>query len=464
MSAPDILVIGGGAAGLSACATARALGLSVELVDERPLPGGNFYAGIADSVVDKARLGPDYLRGTALLDRAGVTALSAATLAWRIERDGRTFVHSDKAGVRSITPKRLLIATGAMERPIPIPGALLPGVMYAGAAQLMLKNAGSVPAGRSVLVGSGPLLLLLASQLVAFGAPPAAIVETTPRVGLGASLRGLPSALNAPDLVFKGVGLLRSIGRSGIRRYRHATNVSITGSERAGGVTFRDENGKPQAISTDLVLVHDGVIPNDQVTRQLGCREVWNPAQHSFAPVIGPWGETSLSGIFAAGDCTGIWGASAAELSGEIAALEVARQLGRIDEAERDRRAQPSQRRLARQRAFRPFLESRFPPGLSRAEDAAADTVICRCETVTAGEIRRAIAQGATGPDQLKSFTRCGMGPCQGRSCALAVAEIMAKELLKKVPDISRHDIRAPLKPVPLGSIGAAEVQVEAVS
>lgn len=463
MSALDLLIIGGGASGLSAAAAARAVGLSVELLDERPALGGNFFAGIGERSVGEMPFGSDYARGKALLAGAGAAKLSKATLAWRVERDGRAYVLGEEGPVRSIAPRRLLIATGAMERPIPLPGAVLPGVMYAGAAQLMLKNASSVPAGRCILVGSGPLLLLLAKQLLDFGAVPSAIVETTPRAGLAATLRHLPAALNAPDLLVEGLGLQRAIKRARVPWYRYATGVLIKGQKSAELVEFADAKGRRKSIEADLVLLHDGIIPNDQLMRQLGCREQWNPAQHCFAPVIDQWGETSLPAIFAAGDCTGIWGARAAELSGEIAALEIARQLGHIDERERDRRAREPLLKLKRQRGFRPFLEARFPPSISRAECAAPDTVICRCENVTAGEIRSAVAQGATGPDQLKSFTRSGMGPCQGRSCAMAVAEIIARELASTVQAVGRHDIRPPLKPLPLGKIGAAQVELEAV-
>ena len=460
MSGPDLLIIGGGAAGLSAAATASGLGLSVELLDERPALGGNFYAGIGERANDDRALGPDEVRGRALLAGTAGATRSSSTFAWRIERDGRTFVASEAGGVRSIKPRRLLIATGAMERPIPIPAAVLPGVMYAGAAQLLLKTAASVPAGRCVLVGSGPLLLLLATQLLASGVRPAGIVETTPRTSLRAYLSHLPAALSAPGLLARGIGVLGKLRTSGVPFHRGATQALIAGGDRVERVEFTDAAGRRQSIDADLVLLHDGILPNDHVTRLLGCRERWNEAQHCFQPVTDPWGETSLPGVFAAGDCTGIGGARAAELCGTLAALEIARQLGRIDEAERDRRASRPRRALKRQQSFRPFLDMQFPPSIALAGDAASDTVVCRCEDVTAGQIRLAVAQGATGPDQLKSFTRCGMGPCQGRSCSMAVAEIIAEETGSPIEAIGRHDIRSPLKPLPLGQIAAAEAEV----
>lgn len=460
VSEPDLLIIGGGAAGLSAAATADGLGLTVELLDERSALGGNLYAGVGKRADDDRAFGPDQVRGRALLAGAAGATRSSSTFAWRIERDGRTFVADGAGGVRSIAPRRLLIATGAMERPVPIPGAMLPGVMYAGAAQLLLKSAASVPAGRCVLVGSGPLLLLVATQLLAFGVRPAGIVETKPRTSLQAFLSHLPSALNAPGLLARGIRLLGKLKASGVPFHRGAIRASIAGRDRVERVEFTDAEGRRQSIEAELVLLHDGIIPNDHVTRQLGCRERWNEAQHCFQPETDPWGETSLPGVFAAGDCTGIGGGRAAELAGTLAALEIARQLGRIAEGERDRQAERPRRALRRQHSFRPFLEMQFPPSIALAGDAASDTVLCRCEDVTAGEIRLAVAQGATGPDQLKSFTRCGMGPCQGRSCSMAVAEIIAKETGSTVEAIGRHEIRSPLKPLPLGQIATAEAEV----
>lgn len=462
MSAPDLLIIGGGAAGLSATAAARDIGLSVELLDERAALGGNYYAGADAASGSSGRFGAGYAKGAALLRDAGEIGLRPGSSAWRIEPDGTTRYIDADGHTGSVMPRRLLIATGAMERPVPIPGATLPGVMYAGAAQLMLKTFGSVPTGRSVLVGSGLLLLLLANQLVRFGAAPSAIIETTPTGRTLETLRGLPSALSVPSLLLEGIGMYRDLKKAGIPWHRNATGVSVLGDSRAKQVSFTNHDGQQKTVDADLVLMHDGVIPNDQVTRQLGCKHTWNAGQHCFHPVVDQWGETSLSGIFAAGDCTGIWGVQAAELSGEIAVFGIAHQLGLITRNERDQLARKPFRKRSRYTAFRPFVENSFPPSLSRAGTSTDDTVICRCENVTAGEIRLAVSQGATEPDQVKAFTRCGMGPCQGRSCSMAVAEIVHAQTNRGMDAVGRQDIRSPLKPIPLGSIAAARIDAEA--
>src|SRR5205085_8058350 len=144
------------------------------------------------------------------------------------------------------------------------------------------------------------------------------------------------------------------------------------------------------------------------------------------------WGRTSLPKIAIAGDGAGIAGAEAAILSGRLAALDAAATLGRIEAAECDRRAQPIRAALARERAIRPFLDALYRPAPTVLMPAEDSVIACRCEEVTIGQIRRAVRLGALGPNQLKAFTRCGMGPCQGRICGPIVSAVLAEE--RRVP------------------------------
>ncbi|MCB1388532.1 MAG: FAD-dependent oxidoreductase [Rhodobacteraceae bacterium] len=451
MIAPDLLIVGGGIAGLAAASTAQSLGLAVTLADERPAPGGNILAGIATSAgtSDPALT----RRGADLIATLRTVDFRPATQALRIDADLSTQLVSGTGPVETLHPRRLLLATGAMERPVPLSGATLPGVMMAGAAQLQWKTTGALPSGRVVLAGSGPLLLLVARQLLDAGAPPAALVETTPAPGLSATLATLPAARHAPGLVAQGMAMMLALRRAGVPWYRHARAVAIEGRDRAEGLRFRDAQDIPRLLPADLVLLHDGVLPNDQASRMAGCPEEWHAGRRAYQPRADDWGETGRAGLFVAGDCAGIRGALAAEQAGVMAALQVARQLDCIDEARRDALARTPRRVRDRQAAFRPFIEARFPPRLAEPAAAEDGRVICRCEGVTAGALRAAIRQGATGADQLKSFTRCGMGSCQGRGCSQAMVEIIAAETGAAMRDLRRQGVRAPLKPVPLGQI-----------
>ena len=180
-----------------------------------------------------------------------------------------------------------------------------------------------------------------------------------------------------------------------------------------------------------------------QVTLGLQLRHEWDESQLCWRPAIDPWGQTSVPKIAVAGDGGGIVGADAAALSGRLAGLDAAAKLGRIDEGERDRRALPIRSGLDRELALRPFLDRLYRPAPAVLAPAEDGVIACRCEEVTVGQIRRAGRLGAPGPNQLKAFTRCGMGPCQGRMCGPIVSAILAEVLGKSVAERSAPTGRA---------------------
>ncbi len=209
-----------------------------------------------------------------------------------------------------------------------------------------------------------------------------------------------------------------------------------------------------------MLLVHEGVVPNIHPTMALGCAHDWRDDQLCWVPRLDAWGETSLPGLFVAGDGAGIAGAQAAGWRGEIAAIGVAQRLGRVDDAEATRRATAPRRQLDRALAIRPFLDALFRPRAALFAPSD-DTVVCRCEELTARDIRAA-ATGTPGPNQVKAFTRAGMGPCQGRQCGYTVAHLLAAMQKRPVAEIGFYRIRPPLKPVTLGELASLDVDVPA--
>jgi NADPH-dependent 2,4-dienoyl-CoA reductase/sulfur reductase-like enzyme len=194
------------------------------------------------------------------------------------------------------------------------------------------------------------------------------------------------------------------------------------------------------------------VVPNTQFTQSLRASHTWDEAQLCFAPVTDQWGELDVPGIFVAGDGGGIGGAQAAETQGEVTALAIAAQLGAIDTAARNRSAAPLLRRLGDVMRIRPFLDSLYRP---RDEHRVPkdEVIVCRCEEVTAGELRRFVKLGCLGPNQAKSFGRCGMGPCQGRLCGLTVTEVIADARDVAPATVGYYRIRPPIKPLTLGEL-----------
>ena len=464
----DLIVIGAGPAGLQAALTGASLGLKTILLDECPQLGGQIYRNIMQVTSGRISphmaqvLGPDYSHGRLLVQAVidggidGRIELRHGALVWDVARDGTVTALQDGRSFQVQAPQ-VIAATGAMERASPIPGWTLPGVMNAGAAQIALKGSGLVPDGPVVLAGGGPLLLLVACQLIDAGAQVAAVVETSPASNRRLALPHLPTALGAPEVLAKGLGLiwrlLWRLRRAGVPWFRQATDLVVEGAEHAQGLQFR-ANGRQQRIAANLVLLHHGVIPNTQMTRLLRLQHDWSDAQLAWQPRADAWGQTSLAGFRIAGDGVAIAGALAAQASGALAALGAAHALHCLGEAQRDQRAAPWREVQGHQARFRPFVDALYrPPEWINAP--ADDSIVCRCEEVSAGRVREMARLGCQGPNQTKFFSRCGMGPCQGRVCGGVVTQVLAQALGKPPGEVGAYRIRAPLKPVPLSALVA---------
>lgn len=454
-----MVVLGAGPAGLAAASRLAEGGVRVLLLDEQAAPGGQIYRvveGASARTGLSAVLGPEYGHGASLaarLRRSGA-AYWPGSAVWQVTPEREVWL--TRAGQsRRLRARVVILASGAMERPVPLPGWTLPGVMTAGAIQILLKTSGLVPDEGLVLAGSGPLLYLLGSQLVAAGAPPAALLDTTTSANELAALRHLPSLLGrvARETVAKGVLLKAAIRRAAVPMVAHVTDLRIEGEGRAQTVSYTARRRRHR-IAASMVGLHEGVVPSQQATRSLGCEHRWDALQRCFRPVLDAWGHSSVDGVLVAGDGGGIGGARAAEHSGALAALAALHRLGRIDAAARDRMAGPEHRALAAHLALRPFLDRLYAP---RREILCPDdsVVVCRCEEILAGQLRDVARRGCQGPNQAKSFLRAGMGPCQGRVCGHVVSEIIAAEQGRDVADVGYYRIRPPLKPVTLGELAA---------
>lgn len=451
----DVVVVGAGAAGMAAATRMAGLGLQVVLLDEQGSPGGQIYRGITLAPLSRRdMLGPDYAHGNQLaqaLAASNVRYESGASV-WQVTRE-RQVSYLREGRLFTLDAKAVLLATGAMERPFPIAGWTLPGVMSAGAAQILLKSAGLAPSEPVVLAGCGPLLYLLGWQYLRAGVTIKALVDTTRPEDYWRARRHLFAALRAWPYLRKGLELMRSLRSAGIAHYSGAEQLAVEGEEAAQALTF-SVAGVAKRIDTRCVLLHQGVVPNIQFSQALRARHEWDLDQLCFRPVTDTWGELDVPGVYLAGDGAGIGGAQAAAVQGELAGLGIAVQLKAISSAERDDQARALRTQLAATLRIRPFLDALYQPKESN-RIPADEVMVCRCEEVTAGELRSFVALGCAGPNQAKSFGRCGMGPCQGRMCGLTVTEVIAKARGVSAAEVGYYRIRPPIKPITLGELAS---------
>ncbi|MBS7700844.1 MULTISPECIES: FAD/NAD(P)-binding oxidoreductase [unclassified Chelatococcus] len=456
----DAIVIGAGPAGMASAATLAEGGARTLVVDEQPELGGQIYRAIERNRADPALgriLGPDYLKGGELVDRlrASPAELALGTLAWRIDDDLTVWTRTAGA-VTAARAGAIIIATGAMERPVPTAGWTLPGVMTIGALQILLKSAQLTPSGRLVLAGSGPLFYLFARQCVAAGVKGLTLLDTAPTRQMWGALPLLPGALGGEGWRYltKGVKLLAALRLARVPIYRNVRDIAIEGRDRAEAIRFT-AGGRTHRLPCDTVGLHEGVVPHQQMTRSIGIDHDFDEAQRCFRPRHDASGRTAKPGIFVAGDAGGIIGAEASAEDGTIAALAALHDLGRLTAGERDRRVAGAERARRAHLTARSFLDRLYQPRAAILDPPDAVTV-CRCEVITAAALRDVARKGVVGPNQAKAFLRCGMGPCQGRLCGPTVTEVIAHATGLDAAKTGYYRIRSPLKPITVGELATA--------
>ncbi|MER6050832.1 NAD(P)/FAD-dependent oxidoreductase [Streptomyces sp. NPDC001793] len=472
----DLAVIGAGSAGLAGAVTAGELGLSVALLDTSVQTGGQFYRTPAPTLgaVRPEALHHDWSAYTDLrrrLARSDVRHLPGHHV-WSVTKDdeegvgggagdGLWAVHAvtgaDGGGERPVRvrARAVLLATGAYERQLPFPGWTLPGVVGAGGAQAMLKSGLVLPGRRVVVAGSGPLLLAVASSLAAAGARVPAVVEASGYLRYARHPRALATNPHkAAEALIHGAALLRH--RVQLRPRSAVTEVHGTDRVEAVTVTRLDRDWRPvrgtgRRIACDALAVGHGLVPQIELATALDCATRPLP-DGTRALALDGLQETSVRGLWAAGEAGGVGGAQLARLEGELAAVAVAaRILGRPAHAGRVRELG---RRRDRMRAFADAMAAVHAPGPGWPRWLTDDTDVCRCEEVTAGRIREAVEDlGARDGRTVKLLTRAGMGWCQGRMCGAAVACLAARGRTAEPP----AERRPFATPVPLSALAALD-------
>ena len=442
----DVVVIGAGPSGLAAAVEASADGTHVVLLDQGPRVGGAYWR---HSPVHLEESGPNefqhdwttFRRLLARLDRVDVRTEHTV---WALERRAEGFrvraLHGEvKRAPVVIDAPSVVVATGTHDRVMPFRGWTLPGVMGAGGGQALLKGSLVPPGSRVVLAGSGPLLLVVADALLRSGVQVAAVVESGHPLTYGVHPRGWSGLATRSREASSYIGMLARHRVPYLAGYHIA---SASGTDRVERVTVATRRGRTRTYDVDALLVSHGFTPQLELLLQLE-PETRVDDDGSLVVVVDREQRTSVPGVLATGEVTGVGGASLAILEGYVAGRTLS---GRpVDSA--------LHKRIEVHRRFAGAMHSVHAPRTDWADALPDDELVCRCEEVTAGELRSACHElGVDDARGAKLMTRAGMGLCQGRMCGRAVTELIAATT-GTAPDpaaLARAATRTPATPVPL--------------
>ena len=451
----NLVIIGAGPAGMSAAITATKAGLSVLILDDQGDAGGQVYRRLAQTLQSPpVYLGAAYAAGIPLMQAflANGGVYEPKSTVWQITEDRDVaIVRNGQAEV--IGADYIIIATGAIERAMPVTGWTLPGVMTVGGAQTLLKQA-AIGAEDAVFVGSGPLLYLTAWQYIRAGLRVRAVLDTTGTHQKRAAIIHAPMALLQPAMLASGLAWMREIRRQS-RLVRNVGAVEIIGQNRARAVRYETAGGHGETIDADHVFLHQGVIPNINLTMATGLDHHWDDVGYCWRPVTDGDGQSSDPHVYVAGDGGGVGGAKAAALAGRIAATAIIRRA--VPSTSRQRGGWRDHVRLWHQRSIRPFLDRLYTPSSHFRLPQSDGTIVCRCESVTHADVKAALGDAVTGPNQLKAFCRAGMGRCQGRGCGLLVQEMIAAHHRQSMAQTGYYRLRPPVKPVTLAELASLD-------
>src|SRR5271157_588383 len=456
----ELAVIGAGPAGMEAAITASQAGVKTVVIDSYPQAGGQYYKALpaAFTAVSKTRTEEE---GESLAQRlAGLPATRIYNaLAWGIfeeeKGDGWLVALDGPDAPKEVHADMLILANGAYETPVAFPGWTLPGVITCGAALILVKTWRVAPGKRALVTGTGPLLLSAAAHLIEAGVEVIGVCETTRLLPRGI-LYG-PTMLGQWHRLQEGAKYL-SVMRRGKTPYKTGWSiVAARGKDHVEEAMIAkvDNNGTPipgteQTVKVDTVVSGYGLIPNTDLARMIGCKLDYNSQKGGWVPVRDKTLQTSLPGVYVAGDGAGIGGAENSRLEGRIAGVSAALRTGKLSTQQAEEINRKMKPELAQQRRFGRLLGDLFSPKPGLTSLARDETVICRCEELTKKEILAAIAEGGESVIWVKRMTRAGMGLCQGRSCGRLVAQLIAQQTGQDPGQVPPDTQRPPERPIRL--------------
>lgn len=449
MTSQRFVIIGAGPAGMRAAEQLVAAGQRPIVIDEAQRHGGQIYRQppVQFNRERSDLYGFEAKKASAVLDRFDALRSQIDyrqhTLAWQIESNTLQLLHAGRN--EPLRFDALILATGATDRVLPFPGWTLPGVYTLGAAQIALKFQACLIGPRVVFAGTGPLLYLVAWQYASHGGQVAAVLDNAP---FSAKLLATPKMLARPSVAAKGAYFLARLRLAGVPIHSGVSLVKAEGRSRVESLTWR-ANGVTRTTPCDAIGFGHGLRSETQLADLAGCAFDFNPLEQAWLPTRDAAGRSSVRGVYLAGDGAAVLGADAAELSGARAALALLEDF--VKPISMGTTAALLERESRTHLTFREGMETAFAMPKRWAAEVPDDLIVCRCEEITAGELRACVkTTGTREMNRLKALTRIGMGRCQGRMCAPAASRLLADAAGCELKDVGRLRGQAPVKPLPI--------------
>lgn len=454
-----LTIIGAGPAGITAASVAAEAGVKVTVIDDNPTPGGQYYRQSPPEfdISDQAAAHSGHSEAAALyakLDHPNIQMVHNLRV-WGVF-DERTLALTDEEDTFTLETDKVILATGAYDRPLAFPGWTLPGVMGAAAVLRMIKTQWILPGKRVLLAGLGPLQLALADLLLKSGVDVVCVAEATNLLSSGRHITGFWGHWGRLKEAY---GYYRTLQQHRVPLLFDHAIISAGGETGVETATIArlDRSGAPisgteQTYEVDTICLGYGFLPSFQLPVAFGCDLRFSQQLQWYVPYHNAHMETTVPGVFVAGDVTDMGGAQVAAAEGCVAGLVAAQQLGSTV-LESNLSSALAQLRHLNQLATTLQNIYAFRPGLDYLMQA--DTMICRCEDVGYEDVKKSIAVGAISLSQVKLWTRAGMGYCQGRICSSLIASLIAHETDVEISELKPLSVRPPIHPIRLGALAS---------
>ncbi|WP_069470117.1 FAD-dependent oxidoreductase [Candidatus Marithrix sp. Canyon 246] len=444
----DVVIVGSGPAGIQATINLQGYGLKIALLDDSSTLGGHIYKEVQKNSTKTDFFEQDYLKGFDLIKQINLNKISYInnSYVWNINPKLEIY-YSQQGTSYKIKAKKILIATGSLERPFPVKGWTLPGVIGTTAAQILLKES-LIVKDDAVFIGSGALFYYVISQYLDSGAKIKAVIDTTPLNNYFKAAKHLPKALLKFGFFIKALGFFAKFRKHKLKVYHFVDELMFEGDDELKTVVFK-KGSKQVKIDTDIAFIHNGLAPNINLQLQVGCDYEYSKATRTVNIKTDEFMQSSVDNIFVVGDGKSIRGVDVAIVEAKIAANKILNDFNKIQ------KVTTYQKQLKSHMQIRDFLNTLYLPHKNFLSPSDDDVIICRCEEVTLKQIKNGLERNCKETNSIKSFTRCGMGSCQSRFCGLTLLEVISKHTNTPIEELKYLKIRSPIKPIGIEEMGS---------